>query len=159
MFCVGPYIHYENVLCTESGGDIDKTTSKLPWLLFPSSMMRYFLRLLSPVWGTAVKLGAIHTPLPKNLRPRATAPQTLNRSIRHTMLKAAGVWAVAAGACQGQRHVHYHKYKFPAAHPSSEVSSCFVSWYKTIDLFFCAKCSIVLLFPFGLFPIDPALCF
>lgn len=28
---------------------------------------------------------------PKNLSPRATAPQTLNRSIRHTMLKAAGV--------------------------------------------------------------------
>lgn len=36
---------------------------------------------------------------PKNLRPRATAPQTLNRSIRHTMLRAAGVWAVAVGAC------------------------------------------------------------
>lgn len=39
-----------------------------------------------------------HSP-PKNLRPRATAPQTLNRSIRHTMLKAAGVWAVVVGAC------------------------------------------------------------
>ena len=36
---------------------------------------------------------------PKNLRPRAAAPQTLNRSIRHTMLRAAGVWAVAVGAC------------------------------------------------------------
>lgn len=52
-------------LCSESDGSIGKTTSKLPWLLFPSSMMRYFLRLLSPVWGTAVRLGAIHAPLPK----------------------------------------------------------------------------------------------
>lgn len=52
-------------LCSESDGSIGKTTSKLPCLLFPSSMMRYFLRLLSPVWGTAVRLGAIHAPLPK----------------------------------------------------------------------------------------------
>lgn len=42
---------------------------------------------------------------PKNLRPRATAPQTLNRSIRHTVLRAAGVWAVAAGACLVPRPV------------------------------------------------------
>lgn len=36
---------------------------------------------------------------PENLRPRATARQTLNRSIRHTVLRAAGVWVVALGAC------------------------------------------------------------
>lgn len=60
--------------------------------------MRYFLRLLSPVWGTAVRLGAIHAPLPKTSGHAPLHPQTLNRSIRHTMLRTAGVWAVAVGA-------------------------------------------------------------
>lgn len=55
----------ESGLCTESDSSIGQTTSKLPCLLVPSSMMRYFLRLLSPVWGAAVRLGAIHAPLPK----------------------------------------------------------------------------------------------
>lgn len=58
------YIHHEK-RTLHSDGSIDKTTSKLPWLLVPSSMMRYFLSLLSSVWGTAVILGAIRAPLPK----------------------------------------------------------------------------------------------
>lgn len=58
------YIHHEK-WTLHSDGSIDKTTSKLPWLLVPSSMMRYFLSLLSSVWGTAVILGAIRAPLPK----------------------------------------------------------------------------------------------
>lgn len=58
------YIHHGK-WTLHSDGSIDKTTSKLPWLLVPSSMMRYFLSLLSSVWGTAVILGAICAPLPK----------------------------------------------------------------------------------------------
>lgn len=59
----------------------------------PSSLMRYFLRLLSSVWGTAVGQRCYPRSSPKNHRPCTAAPQTLNRSIRHTKLRAAGVWA------------------------------------------------------------------
>lgn len=58
-----------------------------------SLLMRYFLRLLSLVWGTAVGQRCYPRSPPKNHRPCTTAPQILNRSIRHTMLRAAGVWA------------------------------------------------------------------
>ena len=84
-----------------------------------------------------------HSP-PKNLRPRAAAHQTLNRSIRHTVLGAAGVWAVALGACLvpwpetcALSHTHTHS-QLHNTHAKG------ILFYKTTDLFFCVKCPIVL---------------
>lgn len=112
----------------------------------------------SPVFGDAVLPQAFVSCLghscqtrcypcspPKNLRPRATAPQTLNRSIRHTMLRAAGVWAVAAGVCLVPR---------PEACTLSQTQThnctphcqnyLFLNLIKRMNTLFCVKWSIVL---------------
>lgn len=91
--------------------------------------MRYFLRLLFPVWGTAVRLGAIHAPLPKTSGHAPLHPQTLNGSIRHTMLRTAGVWAVALGAYLVPR---------PEARTLSQTPARSCTPFSKSDLLLCA---------------------
>lgn len=104
------------------------------------------------------------SPKKENLRPRAAAPQTLNRSIRHTVLVAAGVLSCGCGCVScpmGQRRAHYCKHTLTAAHHTAQVLLCSTPSYK--DNGFILLCHSSRLsrhrLMFRLLPVDPSLCF
>lgn len=141
-------IHREKraVLYAESDGGMGETTSKLPMPFSPIFDDAVLPQAFVSGLGHSCQTRCYPRSPPKNLRPRAAAPQTLNRSIRHTMLRAAGVWAVAVGACLvpwpetcalSQTHTH-------SCTPHCKSYALLHTVCKTIDLFFCVKCPIVL---------------
>lgn len=146
-------MHHEK--WTESDSGIGQTTSKLPCLFSPIFDDAVLPQAFVSGLGRSCQARCYPRSPPKNLRPRAAAPQTLNRSIRHTMLRAAGVWAVAVGAC-------LVPWPETCALSQTHTRSCtpctlqkVLLSYKTIDLFFC----VIVLSLTSVFPVDPSLCF
>ena len=84
-----------------------QTTSKLPCLFSPIFDDAVLPRAFVFSLGHSCQARCYPRSPPKNLRPRAAAPQTLNRSIRHTMLRAAGVLSCGCGcvSCPSARDV------------------------------------------------------
>ena len=113
--------------------------ARVPCLLVPSSVMRLLPPSIFCPSSRATAVGARCSPRspPQNLPPRANAPQTLNRSIRHTVLEAAGVRAGTGGACppvplvghtrlgRGHTHTQTHTRTYRClGHSHTRIATC-----------------------------------